>query len=259
MDQHHHRGISSLHEGRRAEIDEGEDSDEGMARNLLGIRGSIDDERTATNLLGIRGSCSTSTAQRQTAYPENPNHLTHHSHPHGCTVSITQLFEPKFLEIFSAYEDHIRMTKGSSGIDLSQHLMSLCLDHLVPFSCWARESTSRCTWIQKTLDDNIDLRPEVRNGLCMVFVYSFSAAKALEGRGEKDMFLVLQEPDTGLGIVNKTSLKIYNDPFCFFSFLKACMSGLIDAGKLPENERLNQVKIHEFKFTFLRLNDTVLE
>ena len=55
------------------------------------------------------------------------------------------------------------------------------------------------------------------------------------------MFLVLQEPDTGLGIVNKTSLKIYNDPFCFFSFLKACMSGLIDAGKLPENERLNQV------------------
>ena len=75
----------------------------------------------------------------------------------------------------------------------------------------------------------------------MVFVYSFSAAKALKTRGETDMFLVLQESETGLGIVNKTSLKIYNDPFCFFSFLKACMSGLIDAGKLPENERLNQV------------------
>ena len=81
---------------------------------------------------------------------------------------------------------------------------------------------------------------------------------------------------TIIGIVNKTSLKIYNDPFNYFSFLKCCLSGmnrayscliyniciyihiyifiiysssllinlskgLIDAGKIPENERVNQV------------------
>ncbi|RYG63680.1 hypothetical protein EON64_15425, partial [archaeon] len=46
----------------------------------------------------------------------------------------------------------------------------------------------------------------------------------------------------GLGIVNKTSLKIYNDPFSFFALLKSCLSGLIDAGQVPENERHNQPK-----------------
>lgn len=249
-EERQHQRIPSGNHGRGTVIfDDEEDSDEGMARNLLGIRGNIDDEGVATNLLDIRGdSCQ----QRPPTFSDISNYTNANnaaSSTNG-SVTVTQLFEPKFLEIFNAYEDHISTTRGSTGIDLSQHLMSLCLDHLVPFSCWARESTSRCTWIQKTLDDNIDLRPEVRNGLCMVFVYSFSAAKALDGRGEKDMFLVLQEPDTGLGIVNKTSLKIYNDPFCFFSFLKACMSGLIDAGKLPENERLNQV-VHSSQFWIL--------
>ena len=225
------------------------ESNEGAARKLLEIGGgNMDDESIVENLLGIRGYTS---SPRQSIPSDASSHVSQHSMAvplsfnGGTGISITQLFEPKFFEIYQAYKDYICCGKGSTGIDLSQHLMSLCLDHLVPFSCWARESTARCTWIQKTLDDNIDLRPEVRNGLCMVFVYAFSAAKAIETReetrGETDMFLVLQESDTGLGIVNKTSLKIYNDPFCFFSFLKACMSGLIDAGKLPENERLNQV------------------
>lgn len=233
VEAHQHQRTGKNHQDRAGiESDEGEDSDEGMARNLLGIRESMGKDRQETHLDTLRRGSNDSLENLS----ENPPPANT-----GSTISITQLFEPKFLQIFDAYDDHLRTLKGSSRIDLSQHLMSLCLDHLVPFSCWARESTSRCLWIQRTLDDNIDLRPEVRNGLCMVFVYSFSAAKALEGRGESDMFLVLQEPDTGLGIVNKTSLKIYNDPFCFFSFLKACMSGLIDAGKLPENERLNQV------------------
>ena len=206
-------------------------------------REGLDEESIVENLLGIRGSCPSSSTQSSLRnYSEYQNHAQYTPANNVNGISITQLFEPKFLEIYDAYKDHMYSVKGSSEIDLSQHLMSLCLDHLVPFSCWARESTSRCSWIQKKLDDNIDLRPEVRNGLCMVFVYSFSAAKALKTRGETDMFLVLQESETGLGIVNKTSLKIYNDPFCFFSFLKACMSGLIDAGKLPENERLNQPK-----------------
>lgn len=224
---------------RVGEPDEDVDSDEGRTKNNIEVGGNIEDERIVENLLGIRGNCIFPYMQQQDDKFENMNLQSHHS-AHMIGVSITKLFEPKFLEIYNAYKDHICNGLGSSDIDLSQHLMSLCLDHLVPFSCWARESTSRCIWIQKTLDDNIDLRPEVRNGLCMVFVYAFSAAKALETT-ETDMFLVLQEPETGLGIVNKTSLKIYNDPFCYFSFLKACMSGLIDAGKLPENERLNQV------------------
>ena len=223
---------------RGGEQDEDVDSDEGQTENSPMIGANMEDERIVENLLGIRGSCIYPYVQ-QDDQSENLNLQSHHS-VHLIGVSITKLFEPKFLEIYHAYRDHICNVLSAPDIDLSQHLMSLCLDHLVTFSCWARESTSRCMWIQKILDDNVDLRPEVRNGLCMVFVYAFSAAKALETK-ETDMFLVLQEPETGLGIVNKTSLKIYNDPFCYFSFLKACMSGLIDAGKLPENERLNQV------------------
>lgn len=199
--------------------DEDED-DEGIVRNLLGIRENAADERTA----GLTASVN------------------------GGSASITQLFEPKFLLVYNFYKQEMCSGPGTLGIDLSQHLMSLCLDHLIRFSCWARESTGRCNWIQKTLDDNIDCRPEVRNGLCMLFVYALSAAKAAEQRGRRtDMFLVLQDSNTGLGIVNKTSLKIYNDPFSYFAFLKACMSGLIDAGKLPENERLNQVNHFSLK------------
>ena len=108
------------------------------------------------------------------------------------------------------------------------------------FSCWVRESNSRMTWIFKILEENPDLRPEVRNGLCIIFVYAISAAKAKSINS--DMFTVLQDSDNGLGIVNKTSLKIYNDPFNYYSFLKGCVTGLIDCGTIPENERINQPK-----------------
>jgi hypothetical protein len=198
------------------ERDDEDEDDEGLVRNLLGIRENTNDENDErTSMLSAPGNKG--------------------------AISITQLFEPKFLSVFNLYRQEMCSSPGGVSIDLSQHLVSLCLDHLIQFSCWARESTGRCAWIQKTLDDNADCRPEVRNGLCMLFVYALSAAKATEQKGRTDMFLVLQDSATGLGIVNKTSLKIYNDPFNYFAFLKACMSGLIDAGKLPENERLNQV------------------
>ena len=59
---------------------------------------------------------------------------------------------------------------------------------------------------------------------------------------ELDMFATLKDVEKGFGIVNKTSIRIYNDPFRFFAFVKLCLSGLIDAGRLKENERLgNQV------------------
>jgi hypothetical protein len=149
--------------------------------------------------------------------------------------SITKIYEPKFMQVFHSYCESMKQQ-----IDISKHLMSVCLENLIPFSCWARESNNRCQLIKDALDDNPDLRPEVRNGLSMILIYCLSSAQARQTK-DGDMFSVLQDSEKGLGIVNKTSLKIYNDPFNYFSFLKSCMSGLIDAGKIPENERQNQV------------------
>eukprot|EP01034_Spumella_vulgaris_P031136 gene31136-38479_t len=97
------------------------------------------------------------------------------------------------------------------------------------------------SWIKSTLSENGDLRPEVRNGLSMIMIYSFGTAKAACEPG-LDMFNALQDVEHGLAIINKTSLKIYNDPYFFYGFLKSCMSGLIDAGKIQENERTNHPK-----------------
>ena len=151
------------------------------------------------------------------------------------TNSILALFEPKFREIFSSY-----CSAMGSIIVLSTHLMALCLEHLITFSCWCRESNNRCVWIRNVLEENADLRPEVRNGMAMILIYCFSAAKAHSLNS--DMVTVLQDLDSGLGIVNKTSLKVYNDPFFYFAFLKSCISGLIDTGRIPGNERWNQPK-----------------
>lgn len=117
--------------------------------------------------------------------------------------------------------------------------MALCLDFLIPLCCWCRNPI-KTSWIRAILEDNPDLRPEVRNGMAMIVIYTLSAAKAKHLRSE--MFLILQDAHSGLGIVNKTSLKIYNDPYNYFSFIKSSISGLIDAGCIPENERSNQPK-----------------
>jgi hypothetical protein len=217
------------------------DSEDRLVRNLLGIRGKIGEEGVSQNQMLQRNSSAP--RHESLNFSDNANFQSQQSHQfvqavnyQNCGPPVLQVFEPKFMEVYNAYRQSTELIE----IDLSQHLMSLCLDHLVSFCCWARESTARCLWIQKTLYDLSDLRPEVRNGLCMIFVYALSAAKATFLQTKTDMFLVLQDAETGLGIVNKTSLKIYNDPYSFFSFLKSCMSGLIDAGKLPENERLNQ-------------------
>lgn len=152
-------------------------------------------------------------------------------------ISITKIFEPKFMEVYNKYVESIQRP-----LDLSKHLLSVCLENLIEFCCWTRANAVQCQWIHTKLDENSDLRPEVRNGLAMILIYAFSSAQAvLQNETEADMFSVLQDADKGMGIVNKTSLKIYNDPFNYFNFLKACISGLIDAGKIPENERQNQV------------------
>jgi hypothetical protein len=156
--------------------------------------------------------------------------------PNREDVTILKTFEPKFFQVFLKYSQYI----SQQSIQTTGHLMAICLENLIPFCCWARENNTRISWIKKALDEHVDLRPEVRNGLSMILIYSFGTAKASSIEG-LDMFTALQDADDGLGIVNKTSLKIYNDPIFCYGFLKSCMSGLIDAGKIPENERTNQV------------------
>ncbi len=177
----------------------------------------------AKNLLDIRNSTKWETDNRE-------------------DTSIVKFFEPKFMQVFTSYNEYMKKT-----VDVSGHLMGICLENLIPFCCWARENVSRISWMKGVLDDNADLRPEVRNGLAMVLIYTMATAKSYH-IPDRDMFTALQDPDLGFGIVNKTSLKIYNDPFNFFNFLKSCMSGLIDAGKIPENERQNQVNLNTCSF-----------
>lgn len=187
---------------------------------------SDDDENTAfhgiaKNLLDIRNS-----SKWEGEMKEN--------------ISVVKSFEPKFFQVFVKYCESIKQT-----LQTSNHLMSICLENLISFCSWARESNNRVAWLKEVLDDNLDLRPEVRNGLSMILIYTFATAKA-QDKANEDMFSILQDTDAGLGIVNKTSLKIYNDPYFYFVFLKSCISGLIDAGKVPENERQNQVSTFYF-------------
>lgn len=157
-------------------------------------------------------------------------------------VSDAQVYGPRFCVLFETY-----CRKHNITIDIHRHLMSLCLEHLVPFIKWARESDNQVQWIQSTLLENDYLRPEVRNGVVMVIIYTFASIKATLDPN-LDMFITLQDNDQGLGIANKFSLKIYNDPFFYLIFLKQSISALIDAGALPDNERQNQPKRNKIPY-----------
>jgi hypothetical protein len=71
------------------------------------------------------------------------------------STSVSRVYGPKFLRVFEFFKqshiDHI--------INLDDHLLTLCLDLLVRFCCWAR--SEKCHMIRQLLDDNCDLRPEV--------------------------------------------------------------------------------------------------
>lgn len=149
-------------------------------------------------------------------------------------VSDAITYGPRFCEIFYRYCEDMKQT-----IDTKRHLMSLCIDNLIPFICWARDTEDRVRWMSSLLFESDYLRPEVRNGIVIVLIYTFSSIKASHA-GVGDMFTVLQDNDDGLGIANRFSLKIYNDPFGYLSCLKFSISSLIDAGAIPENERLNK-------------------
>lgn len=213
------------------------------SNDLMGAMNHADDKDSdedsyqgaAMNLLDIRNPNRWDSSSQAENSTEGGYGLHQASEPsRSSDVPIAKVFQPKFLAVFQKYSEQLK-----TPVDLSKHLMTTCLEQLIGFSSWARESAQRTQWIKTTLEDNADLRPEVRNGLSMILIYCLSAAKA---SAAEDMFSILQDAESGLGIVNKTSLKIYNDPFTYFNFLKSCISGLIDAGRIPENERQNQPK-----------------
>lgn len=166
--------------------------------------------------------------------------------------TIASVYEPKFIDIYNTYKSFV--LKQQINLDLNfndiskHHLMTLCLNNLLTFSNWARDSANS-EYIRTALFENQDLRPEVRNGLAMILVYTFSAALSHDMKANSsstnnlsnliDMFGIISKPEIGMGIMNKTSLKIYSDPFGYFNFIKTCISGLIDASAIPENERNN--------------------
>jgi hypothetical protein len=173
-------------------------------------------------------------------------------------INILHHFEPRFYQIYQTFSSYCVKECHLSLLNPKNHLLSLCLEYMILFCSWARDassfsvgasasaSSSVSSWLKVTLDDNPDLRPEVRNGLAMILMYCFASAQSKLRGNDCDMFITLQDNENGLGIVNKTSLKIYNDPYEYFNFLKNCITGLIDAGKIPENERVNKV----FSFLF---------
>jgi hypothetical protein len=156
--------------------------------------------------------------------------------PDESKLSDAITFGPRFCQLFHEYTQNL-----DRPVDTDRHLMSLCTEHLVPFCKWARENEAKASNIRATLLEYDYLRPEVRNGIVMVIIYTFASIKAVSGVNA-DMFTTLQDAERGLGIANKFSLKIYNDPFMYLSFLKISISALIDAGAIPDNERVNQPK-----------------
>ena len=147
-------------------------------------------------------------------------------------VSDTITYGPRFIQIFDAFQQTIEHT-----IDLQRHLFCLCIDYMIPFINWARGPALSFIW--GTLLENDYTRCEVRNGIVIVIIYTFAATQAKYIPGS-DMFITLQDPINGLGIANKVSLKIYNDPLFFLTFLKTSVSCLIASGAIPDNERINQ-------------------
>jgi hypothetical protein len=140
--------------------------------------------------------------------------------------TIATIYEPKFFEIYQQYYQFILHNEPELIVQnpAQQHLMTLCMNYLLSFSNWARDAVNG-NWIRATLFENPDMRPEVRNGLAMIIVYVFASAKAADARSNDassnvDMFTVLMKAESGMGIVNKTSLKIYSDPFGYFNFIK---------------------------------------
>lgn len=153
----------------------------------------------------------------------------------GKKISDAVTFGPRFCELFHSF-----CAENALSIDVHRHLFALILEHLVAFVRWVRRDEHQVAEVNNLLFNCDYLRPETRNGVIMVVIYMFAAIKSTV-LPNADMFSVLVHDEYGLGIANRFSLKIYNDPFCFLAFLKFAVSALIDCGTLPENDRQNTV------------------
>lgn len=165
-------------------------------------------------------------------------------------VSDAVTYGPKFCELFRNFT-----MECSLEIDINRHLLALILDYLVEFLRWVRKDDHTIAEVGNLLFNNDYLRPETRNGVIMVIIYMFSSIKATV-LPDTDMFSVLVNKDFGLGIANKFSLKIYNDPYYYLSFLKLSLSALIDCGMIPENERVNISQKPAVKSTASKIQDS---
>lgn len=118
----------------------------------------------------------------------------------GPKVSDAITYGPRFCQIFKEYTSTLPVPVNSN-----RHLMSLCTDHLIPFCKWARETEAQATSIHATLLDHDYLRPEVRNGIVVVLIYTFAAVKALKD-SNMDMFRTMEDTESG---------KEFDPFFCF--------------------------------------------
>ena len=58
---------------------------------------------------------------------------------------ICDQLQPKLVLIFDTYCQHTQQPR----INTSKPLLMLCLEHLVPFGCWVRETPNGCEWIRE--------------------------------------------------------------------------------------------------------------
>lgn len=135
-------------------------------------------------------------------------------------------YEKRFLLV---YQQFLQSSESTTAQNLNKkHLLSKCLHVIIPFCAWARSSKETSNWIHETLMRGTEFRPEVRNGLCLVLAYAAAADSACNAG--LTMLQVMQCGDTGLGIVHKSSLRIYNDPFDYFALMKVsqCVRSDVD-------------------------------
>ena len=90
----------------------------------------------------------------------------------GPKVSDAITYGPRFCQLFQEFSSTL-----SAPINTDRHLMALCTEYLVFFCNWARESEAQIASIRATLLENDYLRPEVRNGIVVVLIYTFAAMK----------------------------------------------------------------------------------
>ena len=107
------------------------------------------------------------------------------------------LYEQEFLEIWLAFtrSETCRIAPMTS-IDPSRHLMSTCLENLIPFCRWARDAANH-EWIRSKLDYDGSLRPKVRNGLALILIYVFASGQAAASHGDIRTANIVQRNMTG--------------------------------------------------------------